>query len=147
MIVSRQRNGVPQIGWRIIFPSGSGQMNFGWNESTSSDGLKKRTSINVNDNTWKHFVCTYDGGTVASGLNIYVNGVVSDEITVDNYNAGGGSFLATAGSPRMVIGSRYDALIYNPEIDLRTLNIYNKELTQLEVKQNYNALKEKIYGT
>jgi hypothetical protein len=51
------------------------------------------------------------------------------------------SFLATGGSPRMVIGSRYDSLIYNPEIDLSQIRVYNKELSASGASQNYNATK------
>ncbi len=142
MIVSRQRNGVPQIGWRIIFPSGGGKLNFGMIDgATSSNGLKKQTTLDYNDDTWHHFVCTYGGGTTASSLAIYADGIQEDVINLDNYGGGGASFLATVGSPRMVIGSRYDSLYAPPEIDLSQLRIYNKELSASEASQNYNATK------
>jgi hypothetical protein len=142
IVVSRQRNSTPQIGWRVVFPSGNGKLNFGMIDgSTSNDGLKKQTTLEYNDNTWRHFICTYNGATAASGLTIYVDGIVEDEIALDNYGGGGASFLATVGSPRMVIGSRYDSLYAPPEMSLSSLRIYNKELSSTEAKQNYDALK------
>jgi hypothetical protein len=66
MIICRQKNAVPQIGWRIIYTPGSGKINFGMIDgATASNGIKKQTTLDYNDDIWHHFVCTYGGGTTS----------------------------------------------------------------------------------
>ena len=145
-VVGRQDWTGTKKGWGVIYRNSPlGSLNMSLTEVPGT-GFSVRTTNQYNDNTWNHHVCVYDGGTTLDSIKIYSNTIQDELVTLtDNYV--GGSIVSVGVSARMVIGRRFDESANYPEMDLRTLNIYNIALTQTQVKQNYLALKEKVYGS
>lgn len=79
-----------------------------------------------------HFVATYS--TLNGSMKIYVNGALAGQNTTPT----GLTFSRPTSSRKKITQSREGQ--YSFLGDLQTLGIYNKELTQAEVTQNYNAL-------
>lgn len=146
-VVGRQGIAGPYQGWSVLYRSSPlGALNFGINQVSGSQTRSIRTVNQYNDDVWRHHCCVYDGSGQIEGLKIYTNAVEDDVVTLADAGTLTDTVAAGAGA-RMVIGRRYDENANYPEMQLRTLNIYNKALSELEIKQNYFALKEKIYGT
>lgn len=84
-------------------------------------------------NEWQHIIVTYDGTQLASGINIYIDGILqaptvnSDNISLDIAHTGPW-FIG-----RNTAGSSY----YHGYIDEVSM-FMNKSLTQLEVDELYN---------
>lgn len=108
------------IQWRQVFSTGMST----FTTSASTAGL--------NTTSWFQFVGTFSSGN----RRLYVNGALknSDSQTgTINTNAGGMSIGAYGGYD----GGR--GYYYNGNIAI--VKVYNKQLTNIEVEQNYNALK------
>lgn len=82
-------------------------------------------------NTWYHFTGTYDG----SYMRFYRNGVLTNSVA--------GSGTLGGASSNMVIGSYSGA--YYSQGQIPVIKIYNKTLTDQEIRQNFNALRGR-YG-
>jgi hypothetical protein len=97
------------------------------------------TAIIVNSDTilntgvWYHLVVTYDGSVSANGVNFYVN----DNLSTKNIFANNLSGVSTNTEPLQIGGQ--DTFFTDGQI--ANVKIYNREITQDEVEQNYNALK------
>ncbi|MCD6274529.1 MAG: LamG domain-containing protein, partial [Candidatus Aenigmarchaeota archaeon] len=84
------------------------------------------------DNTWHHFVGTYDG----TYIKIYKDGILKDSVSFP------GTIHITDGN--LVIGGRQDgSQQFNGTID--ELRIYNKSLSAEEVKQRYLSTRARYY--
>lgn len=131
--VSR-RQGTPSYkGWEINNTSGAIGLNLSSNNVTTNRIVVRTTAATFNDNTWHHVVITYDGSSLASGINIYID--ENDEATstiIDNLS---GTIITLAGAN---IASRNDGEnIIDSYID--EVAIYDKELSQAEVTNIYNS--------
>ena len=87
----------------------------------------------LNTGVWYHLVVTYDGSVSANGVNFYVN----DNLTTKNIFANNLSGVSTNTEPLQIGGQ--DTFFTDGQI--ANVKIYNREITQDEVEQNYNALK------
>lgn len=100
--------------------------------------LRARDAIPAGE--WTHLVVTYDGGSRASGVKIYVNGrpadcdVVRDKLTRDiTHRAEWGD--SDAGGVQLALGARFrDVGFKGGAID--ELAVYNRELTPLEAARS-----------
>ena len=115
-----------------------GKISFSLQNNGGNNGLLVNTVNTINLQQWYYITTTYDGSSLASGVNIYINGVnVSTSTEFD-------SLTGTILNPTslkiggLVTPSRY----LDGKISVAT--IYNKELTQEEVLQNYNAMKSRF---
>ncbi len=97
-----------------------------------TSGIIVDSLISLNVGEWYHLVATYDGSGNANGINLYINNTVSNNIIRNNAT---GSVLNT--EPLQIGGQ--DTFFTNGKIS--NVKIYNRELSQSEVSQNYNALK------
>jgi len=82
-------------------------------------------------NNWNHVCITYDGGSLASGVNIYLNGV-SQSFTVSRDTLGSNTILNTES---LKIGGNLSYM--DGKID--ELAVWNTELTPTQVAEIYNA--------
>ena len=90
------------------------------------------TSLASYENKWTHFVATYDGGTLSSGIKIYLNGN-----RVDDADSKSGSFVSVENLTAPVWIGRYATNYSNGQID--NVMIFNKALTQEEITFLYNG--------
>jgi len=67
--------------------------------SGGSNYKSVESSINVDDNTWRHCVATYDGSGGASGFRLYINGSLDASSTITNDGSPG-----TLASSAIVVG-------------------------------------------
>jgi hypothetical protein len=91
-------------------------------------------------NQWQNIVATYDGSGDFNGIKIYYNGVLESGATnlTGNYSA------MNAKSSPLVVGGAPNWLNDYNNGKISPTYIYNKVLTQAEVTQNYNALKNRF---
>jgi len=82
-------------------------------------------------NSWNHVCITYDGGSLASGVNIYLNGV-SQSFTVSRDTLGSNTILNTESLKIGGISSYMDGKIDE-------LAVWNTELTSTQIQSIYNA--------
>ena len=90
------------------------------------------TSLASYENKWTHFVATYDGGTLSSGIKIYLNGNKVDDDDSEN-----GNFSSVKNLNAPVWIGRYSANYSNGLID--DVMFFNKELSAVEVKSIYEV--------
>jgi len=81
---------------------------------------------------WYHLVVTYDGSVSANGVNLYINNSISNNIIRSDLSG------VISNTVPLQIGGQ-DTFFTDGQI--ANVKIYNRELSQNEVDQNYNALK------
>lgn len=89
-------------------------------------------NANVQDGNWRHIICTYDGSSSASGVNIYVDGVL-DTMATDS-DALTFSMLT---SVNLELSDNAPSYFLNGYLD--EVVIYDEELTASEVSNRYNS--------
>lgn len=106
-IAERNDNNAVDIGWGFGYVAGSGGgANFGLGFVKEWGSVNTRKSINENVAAGLNtLVVTYDGGFLASGINIYLNGVLG---TVKGTADGSGSGSTDAGQNLYIGRQRYD---------------------------------------
>ncbi len=92
------------------------------------------TSLASYENQWTHFIATYDGGILSSGLKIYLNGNQVDDA---NSELNAGLFVAVENLAQPVWIGRYSANYSNGLFD--NVMFFNKVLTLNDVKLLYNG--------
>jgi len=100
---------------------------------TTNNAYRGRYAPNIAAGAWHHYVATYDGGTLSSGIKIYVDGVRVDNA---NYEAGA-TFVSMVNTTQPVrIGNIGETASYfDGSID--EVMIWNRALTQDEVTALY----------
>jgi len=101
--------------------------------TTSSVYASIHTINTYNDNSWHHLVATYNGLSLASGLNIYIDGTLSSTvIDRDNLNN------TILNDSNFRVGARVlsPAGYFSGKID--ELVIYDREVTAADVTQRWN---------
>ena len=96
-------------------------------------GLAVQTNNDYNDGAWHHVVCTYDGSSDISGLNIYVDGVS------DSYILNGTTMTGSITTTETIkVGGRTGYVqLFSGIIDI--VKIWGRELTSSEVVYDYNS--------
>ncbi len=89
------------------------------------------TSLDSYKNKWTHFAATYDGGTLSSGINIYLNGNKVDDADSESVN----SFIEVENLSAPVWIGRYSANYSNGLID--DVRIYTTERSAAQIKDFY----------
>jgi len=118
------------IGW--FFKIYNAQLWFGMYDG-SSGRLYVNTTEAIIPNNWYHVVATYDGGSLASGVHIYVNGV--DKALTVNYNTLSGSIITD--TPCCIGAEDSSGYWFAGKIDEPA--IYQGVLSSEEVLQHYNT--------
>ena len=97
------------------------------------------TSLASYENKWTHFVATYDGGTLSSGIKIYLNGN-----RVDDADSKSGSFVSVENLSQPVWIGRYTANYSNGLID--DVRIYTTERSAAQIKDFYEQTRWRYGG-
>ncbi len=95
-------------------------------------GRQYNASLASYENQWTHFVFTYDGGILSSGIKIYLNGN-----RVDDADSESGNFISVENLLQTVWIGRYDTKYSNGLFD--NVMFFNHELNADEVKALYNG--------
>lgn len=130
-IVSKEDPLLVSRGWAFYANSSGGARVF-LTSTWPSNALSKRSSVAINDDHWHHAAFTYDGNG-ASGLNIYIDGVLSNGTLPQNTLSG--SILS--GEPLLIgaIPGGGGALPMKGLID--DVRVYNRVLSADEIKRLY----------
>jgi hypothetical protein len=97
-------------------------------------------------NIWYHLTATYSGSKTASGINLYINGILQSAAT----NVGGGTYTGMGNTATTVeLGRQYSSGVGDDSGyfsgNISNVLIYrNKALSASEIQQNYNALKSRF---
>jgi hypothetical protein len=129
-------------GWGVLYRNSPdlGKLAFILYNTASTDGINVITPTAYNDGL-HHHVITYDGSSLASGVNIYTDGV-GETLTV-NQDDLTSTAIAIGTSARFVIGRRFNESANYTQGGLKKLVIYPKELTQAEALYNYETQKSR----
>jgi hypothetical protein len=121
--------GIPTRGW-CAYISGSGML-YTYLRSDMSNQLIRYSNIAINDGAWHHCVMTYDGSSLVTGINFYIDGVLSNGTTsgtlTDTISTAGNLFVAARAGGTCTAG------------DIDEVVIYDQELSALEVSYRYNG--------
>lgn len=123
-LISRDLPGL-QRDWTIGLGNG-GRIQF--TTGTQSNDYTLLSSIDINDNTWKHIVIVRDIATTSK--KIYVNGQISNTTTFDNQPF-------TNNTSYIYVGTSYSMNgFYNGVLD--DIRIFNRALTDTEIQTLYH---------
>ena len=132
IILSKEGASPSYTGWAFYVEPGSLRVLLTNKYDAPSNGISKDSAIQIDDNVWHHVAFTYNGSSLASGVNIYIDGVLSNgTATRDNLSA---SILNNV-SLNAGRGA-WDGAYFNGNID--DARIYNRALLAAEVKMLYN---------
>jgi len=138
--------------WRILFSNTEGASGYQgyqvgmydgtirWNIqntwNSSGNGVGVYGGTNVDDNSWKHIVCTYDGSGTNSGMKIYVNGSSQSTSAYP-----GSSTLTTSiiSSADLRIGEGFGTGYYWTNGWIDEFSIWNFALSSDQVTTIYNS--------
>ena len=138
-LIAKEDDTVNFRGW-ILRKLANYQIMFGL-VSTPSLQLQVRIPINtLTTNIWYYICSTYSGNSLASGCNIYINGV-NQVLTTASNSLGTNTIITTQNAS---IG-KFSNSIYIPFNGRNAISqIYNRALSASEVLQNYNATKTRF---
>jgi len=100
------------------------------------------TNSNMTAAVWAHVVCTYDGTKLASGMKIYIDGVLAATTIGSASYAGQSAFIAD--TVLAIFANAYLANTGTPQqpaygVKMDQLYWWNKELTSIDVTSIYNG--------
>lgn len=116
----------------------TGQLSFDLINNWTGNALQVISTTTVNNGAWHHVAVTYDGSSLASGANLYIDGAPIS-VTVP-YNTLSGSILNASA---VQIGNSA-ALYLNGKVG--ATRVYNKTLTPAEISQNCKAQVSRYNG-
>ena len=134
--VSKRTDTADQRGWGVATVAG-GQLGFYLVNTNGSLAIEQRSSsstLHLNG-LWHHLAFSYDGGGLAAGVTIYVDGSAVALAAPTFDSLGGNTIISTA---PLNLASRADGIALMAG-SLDEVAVYNKELTAAEVKWVYNA--------
>ena len=123
--------------WFLGRRGASGIVPFQWTVQTDSQYYSVSSSINYAVDQWYHQVGTFDGGN--SGFQkIYVNGIGYQS------TSSGATSCKTYTSQDVALSTFGSSYQYEGKNNIARFAYYNRALSDREVLQNYNGLKERF---
>ncbi|MFA6096459.1 MAG: LamG-like jellyroll fold domain-containing protein [Candidatus Paceibacterota bacterium] len=152
-VITKASDYSPYRGWHLItnyyFPTSqvrAGTISFMMVNTWSSNAITVSTTSPsmLNDGGWHHYVITYDGSSLASGVRIYEDGI-SLGVTIDE-NSLSNTILSDA---PVTIGARQGGSpqwheLFDGSID--EVRIYGRSLSGIEIAEQYNAIYKNELG-
>lgn len=136
-IVSKMNNASPYTGYELDITTGGvlhAYLISDW-AAVPAKALEVTGSISVSNNAWHHVTLTYDGSSLASGLKLYVDGVLDPSITIVKNNLTAPNSILN--NINLAIGSRNGQVSYfSGSID--EVAIYSAALTAPQITDHYN---------
>ncbi len=127
-------------------PSITGTLNFQLRQAASGY-IDAYSTSSTNFDQWNHVVVTYDGSGTNAGITFYINAVATAKPNILSTLGSGtptGSGSISSGTIQTTEPVTIQSLVDNgnwADGNLQSTKLYNVELSQSEVLQNYNALK------
>ena len=121
----------------------TGELRFALQDGGRQQYVTTTNNLTEYQNKWLNIVCTYDGrggdgvSGARAGLEIYLNGVLQ---SITRTGFGAGTYIAMDNTTSPLRIGQLDGTTY-ADGKVSVAQIYNKELSQSEITQNYNALK------
>ena len=136
-IVGKMETSSNLRGWQFYF-TGTALSLILRRQNQTYNRLITTSDVAISDSNWHNVVCTYDGSSVTTGMNLYIDGSIV--AVTRGSTLGGGTSLHT--SIPLQIGANNASTSFNGNI--ASVQIYNRELSATEVLHNYNALKNRF---
>lgn len=82
-LTGKMNNASPFTGWDLEISGNApaGRLSFYLINEWNTNAIQVLTTRTVNDNQWHHIVATYDGSSSASGVKLYVDGLLQSMTT------------------------------------------------------------------
>lgn len=119
----------------VIFVSNFGAVNIKISNNGTTEIDVQTTRSGLNDGAWHNAVCTYDGYGAASGVSIYIDGVL-EPTTINEDTLAGNSIITSA--EFNISGYNNGTSEFGGLID--DVAVYNKELSIDEVSEIFNHI-------
>lgn len=118
--------------WQFVTGAGD-TLFFQMYDDSNDKYIGRRNDVALSQNTWTHFVGTYDGGAANSSIKLYKNGV-----QFDTHDSGAAGFVKVENLTHAVwIGNYNDATFADGLID--NVIFFNHELNEDEAKALYHG--------
>jgi hypothetical protein len=130
MLLTKYSN-PPARGYYIAVQSN--KIVFSLQSNGGTNGISVRTVQTLNTGQWYHLIATYDGSSSASGVNLYIDGVLQsttigfDNLTDTIINSSVPLRINTLVTPSRPLNS-----------DTKLVRMWNKELSFEEITKEYN---------
>ena len=118
------------VGWTMHFEN---TLIFRMYDNNSNVITRKSLSA-INDNSWHHIICTYDGSGTASGMHVYIDGNLNEQSST-----GGPITGSIKGGGNCQLGALHSYGNFRLVGKLDECIIYDKELSIGEVEVRYNS--------
>ena len=115
-----------------IFTGTQKKIHFRMYDDSENAYIGRAYNTSLTENQWTHFVTTYDGGTLSSGIKIHLNGNRVDDADSES-NAS--SFDAVENLNAPVYIGRYDTKYADGLID--NVMFFERELSAREIERQY----------
>lgn len=131
-LISKQSSSGSQTGYNLSI---AGYIEFDMKNVSASNDLVVRTYENFNDGAIHHVVVTNDGSSKASGVKIYVDGILRDNFVIrDSLTAS----ISSGNITDFQIGARDSStFLFDGVID--EVAVYSKTLSQAQVEEHHAA--------
>ena len=130
-LVGKQNSSVNFVGYAMGIEA-SAALWFLLAESGGTQIYVNTTTTTWNDDNWHHAVVTYDGGSEAKGVEIYVDGQRQEKTVIQNDLASG---VTTSAFPLNVAARNNGSNPFNGTVD--EVAIYDAALTPAEIYDHY----------
>ena len=130
MVLISKFNATPK-GWQLRVYNSQIGLFLKHASSAPNQILSYGTTI-INTGQWYHLAATYDGSNTLQGIKLYVNG--ASEVVTGVSNSVTGTFQNTE---PLLLGQLTNG-------NIASFKMWNRELTQKEITQNYNAMKSRF---
>jgi len=126
-------------GYQFAISSGGnvGRLSLFLRNTVSTNFIGAFSTNTVPTNTWTYLVATYNGSSLSSGIDLYLNGVKE----VISSTVGNNLTSTTISNETTWIGQRRPSTQGPFNGKISQVSIYNRALSSSEVLHNYNALK------
>jgi len=133
VVVAKLDNTGPNPGYQLGVNFATGLLSMQIINNSSTNLIAVNMDDVVNDGTWRNIVITYDGSSMASGVNFYMNGTLRSDTDIANTLS---ASILTA-DPLQISGRDGANFTFDGNID--DVSIYDKELTSGEITTIYNS--------
>ena len=136
-ILGSSGSGVIRLVYKYGSPTGylvyshGGQINL-YLSHASGNRIRVKAGSGIEDGNWHHVIVTYDGSSLASGVDIYIDGALQTPAIDEDTLTGS---IITGSTLRLC----YGAVTYSLNGYLDETVIYEKKLIQAEVDVRYNS--------
>jgi len=132
ILLSKQKAGSPFTGVSLLLLSGK----IAWSiYDLNGNGIVIQSNANYNDNDWHHVVATYDGSSLVTGMNLFIDNVIDKSIFASDVLD---STIIT-NSIFQISGREGNNVCLLNTTTIDECVVYNRELTAAEVAFRWNG--------